>query len=412
MAPALLSALLLLAAGGDEPKRQADDPALWDRDYLTGDWGGMRARLGEQGLSLTLAYTGEVLSNVHGGIDTGTRYEGLFDIVLDADLGKAAGWSGATARVNPFWIEGQGLTRDHTADLTKISNIDARDEVRLFEAWVQQAAFEGTVSLRAGLLAADQEFVLSNYSSLFVNGTFGMPVVVSVNEPVAVYPLGALGVRLRADPGAGFYVQAAVYEGHTGAEHFNETGLRIRLRDDEGTVSVVEAGWVGSGEHPGAIKAGVFVHRGDFVDHDSGEPERGHHVVYLVAERLLFREPGDEGACPQGLGAFVRLGGAPEDRSNVEFYADAGLHYTGLIPGRDLDVLGLAAVYARLSGDFIDVQPVPSDWDHEIVVEATYKVVLTKWFSLQPDFQYVIHPGGTSKVDDAFVVGLRFDLLF
>jgi porin len=406
MSPAILLAVLALGQGGDEsgpPGKQVEAPSVWDREAFLGDLGSVRPGLEERGVTFTLAYTGELLANVHGGIDTGSEYEGLLDLVVDADLAKALGWNGGSMRLNPLWIEGQGLTRDYVGDLTRISNIDARDEVRLFEAWLQQALWEGAVSLRGGLLAADQEFAISAHSALFVNGTFGMPIVVSGNEPVPVYPLGALGLRLRAEPAAGFYLQGAVYEGHPGAEHQNETGMQLRLRDDEGTVTFVEAGWVREGPWAGSLKAGAVYHSADFVDHDSGEPERGHTAVYVVVEQALR---------PEGLAAFARVGGAPESKTVISFYVDAGLVYTGLLPGREEDVLGLAAVYAELSRDYADTQADPSAWDHEIVIEATYKVVISRWWSLQPDFQYVIHPGGSDETDDAFILGLRSDLLF
>jgi len=158
---------------------------------------GVPDALRERGVTWAITATGEVLSNVDGGLDEGTRAQALLDAVLDADLEKLAGWTGATARANPLWIEGHGLTRDHVGDLTKISNIDASDGPRLFEAWLQQAV--GAVSVRAGLLAADQEFVLSEASALFMNATFGLPILLSANAPFSAYPLGALGVRVRAE---------------------------------------------------------------------------------------------------------------------------------------------------------------------------------------------------------------------
>jgi hypothetical protein len=62
----------------------------------------------------------------------------------------------------------------------------------------------------------------------------------------------------------------------------------------------------------------------------------------------------------QGLSAFVRAGGVPNDRNLINFYAagasgvgrvlyrvpgtDGGLVYKGLTPGRPNDKVGLAAV--------------------------------------------------------------------
>jgi len=46
------------------------------------------------------------------------------------------------------------------------------------------------------------------------------------------------------------------------------------------------------------------------------------------------------------------------------------------------------------------------------VVELTYQYQLTKWCVLQPDVQWVIHPGGSSVLQDALVLGWRVTLTF
>jgi len=88
------------------------------------------------------------------------------------------------------------------------------------------------------------------------------------------------------------------------------------------------------------------------------------------------------------------------------------VNVTGLIPERSADVLGLGIIYARISGDFAGAQPDSPLWGHETVLEATYKIALTPWWSLQPDLQYVIHPGGSTEIPNALVLGIRIDLLF
>jgi porin len=60
---------------------------------------------------------------------------------------------------------------------------------------------------------------------------------------------------------------------------------------------------------------------------------------------MLYRVPG---TTDQGLSAFVRAGGAPNDRNLINFYADGGLIYKGLIPHRPDDKVGIAAAYARI----------------------------------------------------------------
>jgi porin len=131
----------------------------------------------------------------------------------------------------------------------------------------------------------------------------------------------------------------------------------------------------------------------------SPEEHAGDSGVYGVIDQTLYRAPGTD---DQGLSGFARAGGVPNDRNLVNFYADGGLVYKGLVPGRPNDKVGIAAAYARvgdnargldadigLFGGFL--YPVRSS---ETVIEMMYQTQLAKWWVLQPDLQYVINPGG------------------
>ena len=119
---------------------------------------------------------------------------------------------------------------------------------------------------------------------------------------------------------------------------------------------------LGTDEHalPGTLKLGGWYHTGVFSDQrydtsgvslaspfSSGVParHRGDFGGYAVVDQVLWRPTGTS---DRGLSAFVRLGGSPANRNLVEFHADAGLSYTGLIPGREADSVGIGAAYERI----------------------------------------------------------------
>jgi porin len=345
-----------------------ESPGFWERDRLL-------QPPEVQGVTFTIAYTAEVISNVHGGVRRDTGFDQLADGVIDVDFQKAVGWAGGSARINPMWLAGDGVAGD-VGDLTLVSNITGRGEVRIFEAWLQQSIGK-LGSLRAGILAADQEFVLTSGGTLYFNSVFGGPVFLTPNTAWPIYPVGAPGARARVEIAEGLYVQAAVYDGHPGTEDFNQTGLKIRLSDAEGLFTIGEAGWTWG---TGTIKGGGF-------HHTAGSGISG---GYGVVEQKLM----------DGLEAFVRVGYSDKTRSLVFLGIDAGLNVTGLIPGRPEDALGFGSITARLRRG------------HETIFELTYKIVLARWWSLQPDVQYVLHPGGSTSTPNAVVVGFRIDLLF
>jgi porin len=138
---------------------------------------------------------------------------------------------------------------------------------------------------------------------------------------------------------------------------------------------------------------------------------------------MLYRVPGTD---DQGLSAFVRAGGVPNDRNLINFYADGGLIYKGLIPGRPDDKIGVAVAYARVGdnaraldsdirsfGNFF--YPVRSG---ETMVEVMYQAKWTPWWTVQPEMQYIIRPGGgvlnsgDGLRPNAWVIALRSTISF
>jgi porin len=50
--------------------------------------------------------------------------------------------------------------------------------------------------------------------------------------------------------------------------------------------------------------------------------------------------------------------------------------------------------------------------DHEMVVEAAYRIQLTKFAWVEPDVQWVINPAGTGRIPDALVIGTEMGVVF
>ena len=90
---------------------------FWERDTLTGDWGGVRSDLEEAGIKLGVIETSDGFADVSGGARTGATYEGRTELDLDLDLEKLVGWSGATVHAGAWQIHGRGLSGNNTKNL-------------------------------------------------------------------------------------------------------------------------------------------------------------------------------------------------------------------------------------------------------------------------------------------------------
>jgi porin len=49
---------------------------------------------------------------------------------------------------------------------------------------------------------------------------------------------------------------------------------------------------------------------------------------------------------------------------------------------------------------------------YESIAEIDYNIQIAPWLSIRPNLQYVINPGGTGKIPNAFVIGLHAGVTF
>jgi porin len=438
----LLSSGLALAEQADNPEAM---PVL-ERNQITGDWQGARPLLSDKGVEIFGGYTVEVWGNTTGGVKTGTVYTGLLDFGAEVDLEKAIGWQGASVSTTWLWLSGRDASEDLAGNFLTISNIAGFNTLRMFEIWFQQELLEDKISVRVGQLSADSEFLISDYSGLFINGTFGWPAFAYMNIPEGGpgYPMGTLGARLALNPVDWFTFQTAVFQGNVFAQDVNRHGFRWRLDAQTGYTFLNEAQFrwnhrEGEAGLPGQLKPGVWFQTGQSADALAESTSSGNAGFYVVLDQMLYREPGVPAGlakdgksvvdgksdksfkapvklekADQGLGWFGRVAFTPADRNFINFYFDTGLSCKGLIPTRDNDTIGIGFGYAQLSNGARNglrdegVNPTGA----EMVIELTYQAEITPWLIVQPDLQYIINPGGTTGLNNALVIGGRAAITF
>ena len=425
---------------------QTNAAPILERAQVTGDWYGTRPVLSDRGVEVFGNYTVEVWGNTAGGLKTGAVYTGLLNFGATVDLEKAVGWKGASLSTTWSWLSGRDASQDLTGNFLTISNIAGFNTLRMFDLWFQQNLWDDKISIRLGQLCPDCEFVVSDYSGLFINSTFGFPALVSMNLPNGGpgFPMGTLGARIAWNPVDWFTFQAAALQGNVFAQNVNRHGFMWRLDAETGYTFFDEAQFRWNHRDsetglPGQLKAGSWFQTGQGADSLAGSTNSGNSGFYAVLDQMLYREPcapsgsGNDGKSAtggketksfktpvpteksdQGLGWFGRAGFAPADRNFINFYFDAGLSYKGLIPGRDDDTLGIGFGYAQLSsGERDSLKNEGSNpAGAEMVVELTYQARLCPSLVVQPDLQYIINPGGTTDLSNAFVVGVRASVTF
>jgi len=430
------------AAAADENEEVPPDD-VWHHDTLGWELGGVRPFLLEHDMTLGITDVEEVLGNPSGGMHQGSAYDGATIVSLTADLEGLVGWTGATVGVYAAELRGHGLSTHAVGNLMTVSNLEVEPQTRLLDALFEQSLADDAVSIRLGYIAAADEFWSTRYATAFMNSSFGWPTIVGVDlpgqDPSA--PLATPGIRFKLTEGDITW-QTGLYQGPSntmttgpGTLQFGSTG--------GGVLVISEAAYAFAvGEDlPATAKIGGWYHTAQFADQrvdQQGVPlaqlgsttprlHDGDWGAYLGLEALLWRVPD---SVDRGIGAFVRAAAAPGDRNLVSSYVDAGVILKGVMPQRRADLIGLAFARSGIShaasGFDEDINGLLGGGfpvrDAETVIELTYQAMLTPWWTLQPDVQYVIHPGGNSPnpeaaagyppIPDALVLGLRSTIKF
>jgi porin len=439
---------------GKKPGKEPGEEPLWERETLTGDWGGARTALKDKhGIDLTLAYIGEGFGVLSGGVKRRASYQGLFELSVDTDLEKLLGWKGGSTQVTLFNLhQSSRNAADNVGSIADPSNIDALPTTRLFTAWFQQNLFDDRLSLRIGQLAADKEFLVSPTAEEgLINGTFGWPGMLAENilGGGPAFPLATPGARLAIKATDKLTFQTAVFSGNPAGDCTDEPQVCNRhgttFSFSGGALSMTEWQYAINQEKnapglPGVYKLGFWYATANFADQHLGRNAAGgivsladptavdplHHSgnwgFFGVADQTVWR--GGE----QSLSLFVRGGIAPSDRNLVSYQVDAGAGLKAPLPGRDEDVLTFGFSHLKISDDAAALdrdalringppQPIRSS---ETLFELGYRAEIAPWWTLQPDLQYIIRPGGNvphpdnpnTTVKNAFLIALRSTIKF
>lgn len=427
---------------------RADPPRLLEPENILQQIGeartmfGSRPKLEDKGVVVFAQLVNDALWNTTGGIAPGGADAGLLQFGTQIDTEKAFGLPGGTFKNTWFWLYGRNPS-GFVGDVNAVSGISGNPAFRCYELWYEQnLAISGVadaVSLRGGLLGLDAEFCIPEPALLFVNGTFAFPALMSQNlvNSGPQYPMATPGLRLAIHPLPWLRLRGALTQANPFSQAENLHNFNWNFGPSGGLLSMNEAE-VAWGEAsnarvlPGKAKAGFWIQNGSSPtlpeQWSFGPPSSVSYCTgfYGLVQQALYRPEEmerptaekkavlppkeDAGDAPKkGLESYLRVGFSPQPASPLSLYTDAGLVYTGLLPTRPEDKLGLDFCYGEVSRSYRSLgnsQGIPGP-SFESVVEVTYSIRLSPSIALQPDLQYVIHPGGTRQYGNALVVGFR-----
>jgi porin len=351
-----------------------------------------------QSLKFGLSNTTDILSNMQGGLKTGTQVLNKSDIKIDYAAAED-GWPGLNLFTHLQWTHKNDFSATHVGDAQVVSNIDTAEGLRVMEAWVSRDLSDNA-GLKFGIVDLNTEFDVQSFGGLFLNASNGIGPDYSqsgANGP-SIFAATGLAVVGWWQANEQWLFKAGVFEGEPGnASRPGRT--QINLTGSEGALLTFETRYRLSDTV--TLGAGFWHYTAGFAPIGAPGIAHGNNGFYGIAEATLWGDPEGE-----SLNGWIRAGLANARINPIRSYVGGGLLYTAPF-GRADDQVGIAISHvgfgapARLAGGLEE---------SETAIEISYGFALNEWAVIQPDFQYIANPSGDPTLRDAVVGGVRVSL--
>jgi porin len=410
--------------------------------HMTGDWGGLRNDLLNDGITIRGDYVAEIAGNPVGGAEQGGAY--AHEIMLGTDIdSKLFGWSGGTLHFTLTERAGSSLSKDKIHNLLTVQEIYGDGQTTRITELSYEQKIGKILDVAAGRLNTEEDFASSPiyfgdalYCDFQSNAICGTPIAVPINTPGYVaYPASTWGARIKFYPTSGFYAETGAYEVNPTILDASN-GFKLSTNGATGVEVPVELGLTvgqGEGQYLGNYRVGAYYDNSDFkrVMQDlsrfvpagspilSGLPQSmtaGQYGFWVLADQMVQRDPGTNN---RGTTVFAALNWGDKRSALVNWYGEAGVVRHGTFAGRDNDTVALGFAIASINGTLLDIERglqaagynVPGT-AREFMVEANYGYQLSPWLNLRPGMQYVWHPNGEAEIRNALVLDLKIAATF
>ena len=432
-----LSAIVALSLGASSV--YADEAFSADSKWMTGDWGGERTKLIEQGIDIKADYVGEVGANLHGGYNDSktARYSDQFGLGVALDLQKLWGWDNTQAKIQLTNRNGQNISNDRIGDpragtLSSSQEVYGRGHmVRLTQLWIQHQFLDGKLDVKAGYFGEGEDF--NTFPCEFQNLAFcGSQVGNWATNIWYNWPVSQAALRVKYNITPELYAQIGAYnQNPSQLEHGN--GFKLSGSGTKGTVLPVELVWSPKvNSLPGEYRVGYYKSTAPADDvrvdiTSTGQDYRvrdSKHGYWFVVQQQLTSHNGD---ASRGLNIAANATFHDKATNIVDNYQSLMFVYKGPFDARPKDDIGIGAARIHVNDDVkksaeqINASLGVTDYNDplysplrttEYNYEINYGFHVTNWLTVRPNLQYITHPGGVDQVDNALVAGLKIQSVF
>ncbi len=352
--------------------------------------------------------TGDVVTVVEGPAAPGTRALTNVDLIIDADLDRLVGWTGALLKLHGLSNNG-GRPNDLAGTLQGVNNIEVdQGRTKLYEAYIEQSLLAGRASVLVGLADLNADFYQNDSAGLLIAPGFGIGTELAATGPngPSIFPSTSPAVRISLTPNPDYYLKAAIFNADAGVIG-DPGGVDLSMR--EGALVIGEVGWTGRGK----VSLGYWRYtklqddtRQTMAD---GTPVRERaQGAYLLIDQPLTAPM----AAGPAVSMFGRAGVTDGTTTPYSGGFQVGVLLQKVLPGRPDSQISFGMTHAKLSRRYRDnaADAGTSLASFEQGFEITFSDQLAPWLRFQPDLQYVRNPGGDPTAPAAVVLGMRFAL--
>ena len=391
--------------------------------YMLGDWGGKRTDLAKSGVKIEANYATDSAYLANGGSNehADPKTAGQLWLGTALDMEKLAGWDGITVRAVMTARQGQSTSVDdisgeNGAQMANVQGTFGRgnQNSRLTELSIEKNFKDLGLSVKAGRLGLGMDFNVMACD--FANTAFCAAQMgkwqgnIWMNTPVSQW-----GLRVKQQVTPDVAVQVGVYEFNP--ENAKERhGWNLDTKHADGVTIPAEVIWkpksfvnglAGSYRVGGMYNTARDVANQKDVANTTDAKNRT-FAGWLAIEQQLI----STGAGNKGLHSFANFTWHDRITNKVDNSQQLGVKYVGLNSSSPNDYVGFAVNRVHVNNRLKTKSPTKYDASAEYNLELNYSYNPAPWLMLRPNLQYVVNPGSTNNIDDAFVLGLSTRVIF
>nr|WP_231888242.1 carbohydrate porin [Acetobacter malorum] len=393
----------------------------------------MREWLRKRGFTFSFSYKGEAMGLMSGGIEKGMSY--VHELTLQAifDLQKMAGLNGWSVHTLVMERAGKAIQNGRVGEyyvaLQEVYSLSGNVAAHLVDFYAEKKMMQNRLDLTFGRMSLTHVFATSPLLCSFMV-TCSAPVGLKQNPAMSVYPKATWGGRLRFRPTRDTAVQVGAYS--VSALTDNPSGWSWGAENTTGLSLPIEFTWqpfLTRNRMPGHYVIGYAhdttryadkissVYPAKLADVRRGTRSAPADMMWVEADQMVYRLGGRN----MMAGGYLMAGYVHTTPrvANISDQAYGGFSMVGMIPGRLTDRFGVLYSWyhvshrRRLSQQLAQDAGLPLGSSiHGVqnsshIIEAYYGIDAFPGILIQPEFQYMIHPGETHRIPNAAMAGLK-----